>query len=98
MQQTCAGALCWPIPLLDRRHSFNRLQQDTLDLSHGQREFLTRELAEDALEPLLADGSAIAMVGSGLKVNLHGCHHLPHCQRAHARAAFHGIWQQPWGH
>lgn len=33
-----------------------------MDLSHGQREFLTRELAEDALAPLLADGSAVTRV------------------------------------
>ena len=38
------------------------LQRDTLDLSHGQREFLTRELAEDALEPLLADGAVTSRV------------------------------------
>jgi hypothetical protein len=40
----------------------DNLQRDTLDLSHGQREFLTRELAEDALEPLLADGAAVTRV------------------------------------
>lgn len=40
-------------------------QRDTLDLSHGQREFLSRELAEDALEPLLADGAAVTRVSDG---------------------------------
>ena len=42
------------------------LQRDTLDLSHGQREFLSRELAEDALEPLLADGATVTRVSHGL--------------------------------
>jgi hypothetical protein len=44
---------------------------DSLDLSGGSREFLTRDSAEELLAPMLAPGAKISKVLQGGRVVLH---------------------------